>query len=89
MCPQYHNFILLLVAVQCNLVGEPYSFITTEAPDPRDLLWANVICERRYIERRKLLVEFLLCVFVLLWGAFGEKLNSVLIHVLLNQTTHK
>eukprot|EP00956_Cyclotella_meneghiniana_P042497 scaffold248505_cov58-Cyclotella_meneghiniana.AAC.1 len=49
----------------------------SEAPDPRDLLWANVICERRYIERRKLLVEFLLCVFVLLWGAFVATITEV------------
>ena len=64
--------IYLSVAVQCNLFGEPYTFITKEAPDPRDVLWSNIICDHRFIEKRKVVVEFVLVILVLTWGAFGE-----------------
>lgn len=60
----HHKLILsyFSVAVQCNLFGEPYAYITSEAPDPRDILWNNMSCEHRFIEKRKILVEFVLVI---------------------------
>jgi hypothetical protein len=49
-------------AVQCNLFGESNAFITNEAPDPRDILWNNMFCDHRFIEKRKIIVEFVLVI---------------------------
>ena len=55
-------------AVQCNLSGQPYWMLTNDAPDPRDLFWANIGVDRKQMENRKIVVQFLLLLGILAWG---------------------
>jgi hypothetical protein len=57
-------------AVQCNLSGEPYWMITSDAPDPRDILWSNMCSDYKGIQKRRAIVQFLLVIAILTWGAF-------------------
>ena len=63
-------------AVQCNLSGQPYWMLTQDAPDPRDVFWANVCVERTTLESRKILVESLLLIGILGWGALVTVIQS-------------
>jgi len=63
-------------AVQCNLSGQPYWMLTQDAPDPRDVFWNNVCVERTTLESRKILVESLLLIGILGWGALVTVIQS-------------
>ena len=62
---------LLVVAVQCNLSGQPYWMMTDDAPDPRDVFWRNVGADRLTIESRKILVQCVLLLGILAWGTIA------------------
>jgi hypothetical protein len=68
-------------AVQCNLSGESWKFLTSDAPDPRDIMWPNVTCDAHLIEKRKIIAEFILIILVLTWGAFGKSVLSLKVTV--------
>mmetsp|Transcript_26962 Transcript_26962/g.56923 ORF Transcript_26962/g.56923 Transcript_26962/m.56923 type:complete len:1388 (-) Transcript_26962:191-4354(-) len=64
-------------AVQCNLSGHPYFNITTDVPDPRDIVWANVVVEKYLSDRRETLVNVLLFVGIFGWGAFVTWITEI------------
>ena len=66
---------LLVVAVQCNLSGQPYWMMTDDAPDPRDVFWRNVGADRLTIESRKILVQCVLLLGILAWGTIATYIN--------------
>ena len=64
-------------AVQCNLSGRPYWMLTNDAPDPRDLFWNNVGVDRKTLESRKILVQCVLFIGLLGWGAIVTAIHGV------------
>ena len=66
---------LLVVAVQCNLSGQPIWMMTDDAPDPRDVFWRNVGADRLTIESRKILVQCVLLLGILAWGTIATYIN--------------
>ena len=56
-------------AIQSNLSGQPYFILASNAPDPRDLLWCNISMDRKTIEQRRVVVQVILVVGLLGWGA--------------------
>jgi len=56
-------------AIQCNLSGQPYFILASNAPDPRDLLWCNIAMDRKTVEQRRVVVQVFLVVGLLGWGA--------------------
>jgi len=64
-------------ALQCNLTGQASYFSTEQAPDPRDLIWANLPSERRSIRRAYVLVQGLLFVGVLFWSALVGLIGNI------------
>ena len=76
------HFFVFETAVQCNLSGRPYWMITNDAPDPRDLFWNNVGVDRKTLESRKTLVQCVLFIGVLGWGAIVTAIHGLALTVL-------
>ncbi|KAL7553133.1 hypothetical protein ACHAWF_016395 [Thalassiosira exigua] len=63
-------------AVQCNLSGLPRWMEASDAPDPRDIFWSNVGVEQKTMENRYILVQFVLLMGILAWGAIVSVINQ-------------
>lgn len=63
--------------MQCNLSGKPYWMIANDAPDPRDLFWSNIGVDRKILENRKIIVQFLLLLGLLGWGTIVGVITSL------------
>jgi len=50
------------------LSGLPFNYVTTEAPDPRDILWVNISVCRKTSDSRCVVVQGVLIVGLLVWG---------------------
>mmetsp|Transcript_17144 Transcript_17144/g.37879 ORF Transcript_17144/g.37879 Transcript_17144/m.37879 type:complete len:1186 (-) Transcript_17144:79-3636(-) len=64
-------------ATQCNLSGQSYWMITSEAPDPRDILWVNISVDRRVTDIRNVIVQVLLFAGLLGWGTINTYITSI------------
>jgi len=73
---EFTSLVAKQSAVQCNLTGQSNYILTSNAPDPRDMLWKNINAERGTTERRHTLVQTLLVVGLFLWGAFVTYLQG-------------
>lgn len=51
--------------------------IANDAPDPRDLFWSNIGVDRKILENRKIIVQFLLLLGLLGWGTIVGVITSI------------
>lgn len=63
--------------MQCNLSGKPYWMITEDAPDPRDVFWSNVGVDLVTIENRKILVQMVLLLGIIVWSYIVTFIQSI------------
>jgi hypothetical protein len=63
--------------VQCNLADKPYWMVTTDAPDPRDIIWSNMAMDYKTIEYRESISEFVLLIGLACWGVVVTWITSL------------
>jgi len=72
---QFKNLTAKQSAIQCNLVGTDNFMVTSSAPDPRDLIWANAIVEKKTISARMLQLDVFFLTGTLFWSAVISGIN--------------
>jgi hypothetical protein len=63
--------------VQCNLADKPYWMVTTDAPDPRDIIWTNMAMDYKTIEYRETISDFVLLIGLACWGVVVTWITSL------------
>lgn len=63
--------------MQCNLADEPYWMVTTDAPDPRDIIWSNMVVDYKTIEYRESISQLVLLLGLAGWGVIVTWITSL------------
>mmetsp|Transcript_41498 Transcript_41498/g.81344 ORF Transcript_41498/g.81344 Transcript_41498/m.81344 type:complete len:610 (-) Transcript_41498:238-2067(-) len=64
-------------ALQCNLVGTSEAMSMTSAPDPRDIIWDNILVDRKVINSKTLIATVCLVFGVLFWSSVVAFVSKV------------
>jgi hypothetical protein len=73
----FKTLLISTVASQAKLVTAPRAFEASPAPEPRDIVWANVAMPAMTVESRHVLVSVQLLIGAVFWGAIVSAIYSV------------